>query len=214
MLLSESEEKALVNRAKKDPSAFGELFELHFDKIFKYVLRRTGNVQVAEDITADVFCKALDKLWQFTWQSVPFSAWLYRIASNDVHAYFRKGLHVGISLDQLMENSDTDMGVADLRDEIIEIEKEIEKSKEYKHIQIIISELPHLYQDALSLRFFEEKKVREIGIILNKKEGTVKSLISRGVGLIRQRLERDLEDKTQPFNMPSIMVGEGREKLL
>ena len=75
-MLSEFEEN-LVKRAKKDPEAFGLIYDKYYQPIFGYILRRTANVALAEDLTAQTFLKALKSLWRFRWQNVPISAWLY-----------------------------------------------------------------------------------------------------------------------------------------
>ena len=83
-------EKALVERAKKEPEAFGILFDKYYDQIYRYILHRTADKDLADDLTADTFHKALEKLWRYNWMNLPFSAWLYRIAINEVRGYYRK----------------------------------------------------------------------------------------------------------------------------
>jgi RNA polymerase sigma factor (sigma-70 family) len=77
-------ERELVERARTDADAFGELYDEHYGRIFGYVLRRTASVDAAQDVTSDVFFKALSNLHRFRWRDVPFSAWLYRIAGNEI----------------------------------------------------------------------------------------------------------------------------------
>jgi RNA polymerase sigma-70 factor, ECF subfamily len=84
------EERELVRQAQKDPDAFAELYDVYYPKIFGYVLRRSANLEAAQDITSETFLKALRKLWQFQWRSISFSFWLYKIATNEVNQYFRK----------------------------------------------------------------------------------------------------------------------------
>jgi RNA polymerase sigma-70 factor (ECF subfamily) len=75
------QERELVERAKSNREAFGELYDQYYSRIFGYVLKRTANIEVAEDVTSEVFFKALKNLRQFRWRGVPFSSWLYRIAN-------------------------------------------------------------------------------------------------------------------------------------
>lgn len=96
------QEQKLVEAAKTDANAFGELYDFYYSKIFNYILRRTGDFELAQDITTAVFMKALDKIQGFTWRGLPFSAWLYRIASNEIADHFR-GKPRTISLEVLME---------------------------------------------------------------------------------------------------------------
>ena len=214
MTITEEQEKALVEAAKSDPNAFGELFELHYDKIFRYVLRRTGSVAVTEDIVAETFFKAMNKLWQFQWQGAPFSAWLYRIATNEVNGHFRKNSRSLFSLDDYEDEYKDALDSSDLREEVLEAEREVEQCSAYKEVQETIALLPVRYQEVLTLRFFEEKKVREISVILNKKEGTVKSLLSRGVDQLRVKLSELENTRTQPSALSNILESEGREKIL
>ena len=74
------DERELVDRARKDPAAFGRLFDAHYDAILNYILHRTADVHLAHELASNTFFIALRKLWQFKWRKVPFSAWLYRIA--------------------------------------------------------------------------------------------------------------------------------------
>src|SRR5262245_19396033 len=99
-----NDEKELVRRAQHDPAVFGELYDCHYPKIFEYALKRTANLQAAQDITSETFFKALRKLWQFRWRNVPFSSWLYRIANNEANQYFRKRKNHPVSLDELRDS--------------------------------------------------------------------------------------------------------------
>ena len=93
-----SEEKELVEKAQRDPEAFGELYDQYYSPIFGYVLKRVANIETAEYITSEVFFKTLKNLGQFRWQNISFSFWLYRIATNQITDYFRKSKHEMFSL--------------------------------------------------------------------------------------------------------------------
>src|SRR5882672_12335605 len=82
--ISESmgEDRLLVEAAKKDPSRFAELYELNFTRVYAYIARRVGDRDVAQDLTSDVFHKALASIQSFEWRGVPFAGWLLRIAAN------------------------------------------------------------------------------------------------------------------------------------
>jgi RNA polymerase sigma-70 factor (ECF subfamily) len=67
----------LVEDARRDPEAFGKLFEEYYPKILRYTMYRTGNTEAARDITSETFFKALKNLWKFRWIGTTFSAWLY-----------------------------------------------------------------------------------------------------------------------------------------
>ena len=76
------DDRLLVEAAKKDPSRFAELYELNFDRVYAYIARRVGDRDVAQDLTSDVFHKALASIGSFEWRGVPFAGWLLRIAAN------------------------------------------------------------------------------------------------------------------------------------
>ncbi|MDV7391119.1 sigma-70 family RNA polymerase sigma factor, partial [Arthrospira platensis SPKY1] len=86
---SDAGEWALIERARVDKDAFGELYKLYVDRIYSYVYYRTGNAAEAEDLTARIFERAMKHIANFEQQGVPFSAWLYRIAHNLVANWYR-----------------------------------------------------------------------------------------------------------------------------
>ncbi|OIO49248.1 MAG: hypothetical protein AUJ34_01625 [Parcubacteria group bacterium CG1_02_41_12] len=203
--MTKTEEKQLIARAKKNPDAFGAIFEQYYEPIFGYVLKRTGNVHSAQDIVSETFFKALDRLWQFRWQGVSISSWLYRIATNEINQYYRKRKKAHISIEELIEKSGIELqDEHDLIDEISRQEEELERAHQWRKARKYISELDKKYQEVLSLRFFEEKKINEISEILNKKEGTVKSLLSRGMAQLRGKMS-----KTQPNSQSRILDTRG-----
>ena len=85
----EFDEKALIQRAKTNKDAFGQLYEIYYKRIYNYVYYRTGNVEDAEDLTARIFMRAMRHIERYQDQGVPFSAWLYRIAHNLVANWHR-----------------------------------------------------------------------------------------------------------------------------
>lgn len=181
------QQKALVQRAKSDAEAFGELYDEFYNPIFSYVLRRTARVDVAQDVTSEVFFKALKNLEQFRWRGVPFSSWLYRIASHEIANHFRKSKRRQVSLEKVensinISNTSTDT-------ELLQAEEELRRHEEYLALHESISRLPLKYQEVITLRFFEDKQLKEIGDILGKKEGTIKSLLHRGLERLRKLME-------------------------
>jgi len=173
-----SEEKKIVEEAKKNPEVFGELYDEFYKPIFNYILRRTSDIEETQDLTSQTFFKALKRLGDFRWQNVSFSAWLYRIATNEVNSFYRKrGSIIRISIDRIAEipsreTADKDLEIA---------EKELKNKKEFRKLHQNIRKLAPIYQIVITLRFFEKKKISEIGQILGKPEGTIKSQIHRGL---------------------------------
>jgi RNA polymerase sigma-70 factor, ECF subfamily len=193
------QEKQLIKQAKKDPQAFGVIFEEYYEPIFGYILKRTGNAHVAQDIASETFFKALDRLWQFRWQNLSISSWLYRIAINEMNQYFRKNKKTTYSIEQLLEESGIELeDEHNLAQELLEQEQELERAIEWKKARKLISSLPEKYQEVFSLRFFEDKKIREIAEILGKREGTIKSLLSRGRAKLKDEMSKtQLKDSSR-----------------
>jgi len=179
-------EKELIEQTKSDPGAFGVFFDEYYPGIFGYALRRTASVEVARDIAAETFSKAFRGLSGFRWKNIPMSSWLYRIASNEIISFYRHKKYEPESLDELREVAGFEH--ADSRNGFQEIqlaEQELERHQDFLQIQRLLRRLPAIYQEVIALRYFEEKKIKEIAAILGKNEGTVKSLISRGLEQLR-----------------------------
>ena len=179
------EEKELVKRAKKNLEVFGELYDQYYSQIFGYVLKRVANLEIAQDITSETFFKALKKLWQFRWKNISISSWLYQIANNEIANYFRKNKYKSVSLDKIPEL----IAVHNPEAEILEAEEELKKHQDFLVLQKKISKLPIKYQEVITLRFFEKKQIKEIAEILGKKEGTIKSLLHRGLEKLKSLVE-------------------------
>jgi RNA polymerase sigma-70 factor, ECF subfamily len=179
------EEKELLQRIKKDPQAFAVLYDRYYNPLFAYVFRRLGVYETARDITAEVFLKAFHKIGQFEWRSIPVSAWLYRIASNEINLSFRQSKYKprfieDVNLHQYLQHED---GV---ETEKAALEKAFLENKEFVAVQRALLQLDAKYQEVIALRYFEDKPIKEIALITGKNEGTVKSLVSRGLDKLRK----------------------------
>ena len=181
------QEKELVERAKNDTEAFGELYDRYYSQIFGYVLRRTASIEIAQDVTSEVFFKALKNLGQFHWRGTPFSSWLYRIAVHEIANYFRKNKQEQFCLKEVYNSISIPNPSAET--ELLEAEAELKRHEEFLTLHENISKLSVKYQEVITLRFFENKQVKEIGEILGKREGTIKSLLHRGLEKLRKLME-------------------------
>ena len=182
------QEKELVNRAKTDAEAFGLLYDEYYPKILGYVLRRTAGIDTAKDITSEVFLKALQNIKNFQWRDIPFSAYLYRIAEHEISNGYRHNKQL-ILLKQEIENSAITSDVS-LEDELALAEADIQKHEDFLLLHKCIIKLPRIYQEVIILRYFEKKHIGEICLILGKREGTVKSLLNRGL----KKLKKSMKD--------------------
>lgn len=182
-------EKELIDQAKHDPEAFGQLYDRNYSAILNYCIRRTGDIELAHDITSETFVKALKNITRFEWRDVSFSAWLYRIAGNEIASYFRKKSYKADSLDYLSESQGLEpISPEDLEEEFIEAQEELERHKEFLAIREQTGKLPIKYQDVIALRYFTNKNIKEIAEILQKPEGTIKSLLHRGLEKLKNQL--------------------------
>lgn len=179
-------EKDLVRRAQHSSEAFAGLYEIYYPRIYGYALRRTANVQLSLDITSVTFLKALKEIKKFRWREVPFGAWLYRIASNEINDHYRRcrGKRID-SIEEIAELADT----VDYADEVNHAEEELSRQQEFLRLREKIAELPEMYQEVIALKFFEKKRIREMVKILGKKEGTIKSLLHRGIERLREKMQ-------------------------
>ncbi|MBN2186247.1 MAG: sigma-70 family RNA polymerase sigma factor [Dehalococcoidia bacterium] len=173
------DEKDVVCRAiKGDEEAFAQLYGEHFDKIYRYIYLRVGNQADAEDLTQEVFVKILKAIGSYKWRNLPFTAWLFRIAHNQVIDYLRKVSKVEkVALEG-------DVASFDERDpeSIAEREFEIEELTE------TIKKLSPAQHDVISLRFGSGLSVAEVAKVLGKNTGTVKALQYNGVVALRRML--------------------------
>lgn len=184
-----NEEEVLVERAKNDPDAFGNLYDEYYSQVFSYILKRTANIEVAQDLTSEVFFKALRNIGKFRWRGFPFSSWLYRIAINAISDHFKEKRRSHILIEEFL--SSTDLCSPSPEVEVARAEEELNKHEEFLALHEAISKLPLKYQEVISLRYFEKKHLSEIGDILGKKEGTIKSLLHRGLERLRILTEQN-----------------------
>jgi len=185
--MDRGEERKLVRQAQRDRDAFARLYDHYHPRIFGYILRRTANLEVAQDITSETFLKVLGKLWQFRWRNVSFSSWLYKIATNEINQYFRRAEYKKtVSLEELQERGLELPSPQEPESELIEAQEELKQHQDFLEVQAKIVQLPAKYQEVITLRFFEKKQIREIAEILGKREGTIKSLLHRALERLRE----------------------------
>ena len=172
------DEENLVRRAKqKDQRAFTELYEAYFDKIYRYVAVKIGDRTEAEDMTQQVFLKALQSISSFNWKGVPFSAWLYRIAHNQVVDYFRK------------QNKRPDP----LYDEALAVsdnnpQQMAERNMDIEQVLSATRQLTDAQREVISLRFTGELSTAEVAKIMGKSQGAVKALQHSAILSLRKVL--------------------------
>jgi RNA polymerase sigma-70 factor (ECF subfamily) len=168
----EAQERLLVAAAQKDPSRFAELYENNFERVYAFVARRIRERQVAEDLTADVFHKALANLPGFDWRGIPFAAWLLRIAANAVNDYWKQSAKEELVGDPPEARS----------------EATLEDVEEQARLFRMVDKLPPDQRRVIAMRFAEGKTIREIAGELGRSEGAIKQLQFRGLERLRTQL--------------------------
>jgi RNA polymerase sigma-70 factor (ECF subfamily) len=180
------DDNELLNKIKIRPESFSELFKLYYQPIFGYIIRRTGSFDDSADIAADTFLKAFRHINNFKYNGIPVKIWLYRIATNEINLYFRhKQKHNSIF--ERLNIEDRKIFDSYMAEDRKEIETELQKHDQFLTIQRGLKELPIKYQEVIALRYFEGKENKEIVEILHINEGTLKSLLSRGVEKLRHK---------------------------
>lgn len=174
---TDKDEKALIERAKTDNEAFGLLYERYVDRIYNYVYYRTSNAADAEDLTARIFERAMKHIGNYRDQGVPFSAWLYRIAHNLVANFHRdRSRRKMISID--------DVGQWVIDDHGPEFSAQLMEDK--AALITSIRRLPMERQELLRLKFIDRLSNAEIGAIMGRSEGAIKSLYHRTLLALRE----------------------------
>jgi RNA polymerase sigma-70 factor, ECF subfamily len=186
---SRTTEHALVERARTDPEAFGCLFEVYYPRVLGFTYRCTWNRAVAEDLTSATFFKALRAIHRYD-QRAKFSAWLYRIATNEVRMHWRSQARKRAAQTGATDQVDRD-GVY-LQRCALEAEESVQaRMRLFAQLREAVTTLPDRYRTVIMLRYFEGLSCDMVAEVLNRRVGTVKSLIHRGVGRLRKILEQD-----------------------
>ncbi len=167
-------ERLLVEAAQRDPARFADLYETSFELVYAYIARRVGERATAEDLTSEVFKKALENLPRFTWRGVPFAAWLLRIAANIVAD---RSKHTARTVDNTY-----------LEDEAENAQSSLEEVEQRARLFRLIDQLPVDQGRVVRLRFAEEKSIREIAQELGRTEGAVKQLQFRALQTLRTQV--------------------------
>jgi len=177
--LEYNEADVLQRASEGDRDAFGELYARYIERIFNYVYYRTGNTHDAEDLTARVFQRAMNHIHNYTDRGVPFSAWLYRIAHNLVANWHR-------DRSRKQEIPITDIPVLPAKGD--HPETKLVRTEEQDALLRLIRRLPPERQQLLILKFVENLSNAEIGQIMGRSEGAIKSLYHRTLLALRDQV--------------------------
>lgn len=179
--MSEAEilhEYSILDQSRRNPQAFGELYEKYFDRIFNFIYRQTDDEDLTADLSSQTFLIALKNVDRYQFRGVPFSAWLYKIASNEVNKHYRKQKQTKvfsieeIRLRELMEQANEEFD-----------EEIIQRLMDY------LRDLPTEMLHVLELRFFEDKDFKEIAFILDITESGAKMRTYRALDRLRKNFK-------------------------
>ena len=175
VVAEETDERLLVEAAQRDPVKFGDLYELHFERIYGFISRRVGDRNTAEDLTSDVFHKALANLRTYEFRGAPIAAWLIRIAANAVADQSKRAARdlAGSSGDPPEPSTQPDLEAIEHRARLFRL----------------VQELPEDQRRVILQRFVEQKSIREIANELSRSEGAVKQLQFRALQSLRAQME-------------------------
>ena len=173
------EERLLVQAAQSDPAKFDALYELHFERVYYFLARRVRDRAVAEDLTSEVFHKALANLSAYEWRGAPFSAWLFRIAANAV-----ADQHKRVAREQPSSGNASN---PDMHPDLSS--PDLEAIDYHARLFQLVDLLPAAQRQVIRQRFVEQRTIREIAARLNKTEGAIKQLQFRALQALRAQME-------------------------
>ncbi|GAB4215686.1 MAG: sigma-70 family RNA polymerase sigma factor [Roseiflexaceae bacterium] len=179
--LEQYDDATLFARARrKDESAFAVLYARHYQRVYRYIAYRTDRLDVAEDLTAEVFLNAWNAVERVRSEEVPARAWLLRMAHNEVVDYYR-------TRRATVPLPDGETLVAALVQH--SPEPDVERRAEYTALVNAVQQLPDEWRQLIVLRFVEGLSFEEIGVILGKQSNACRQLQHRALGRLRDVLQ-------------------------
>ncbi len=174
-LKKEADEQLLIEAAQKDPARFADLYEINFERVYAYIVRRVRDRAETEDLTSETVQQALANLKRFEWRGIPFAAWLFRIAANLISDRYQKSGRE-VSDDPAIEAAHASPA-------------EIEDVERRATLFRLVETLPAEQKKVVVLRFVEQKSIKEVAREIRKTEGAVKQLQFRALTSLRARME-------------------------
>lgn len=169
-----ADERLLVEAAQSDPAKFAALYDIHFERVYAFIARRVQDRDRAEDLTSEVFHKALANLTRYEWRGAPFAAWLFRIAANAISDQVKRAAREPDHGEEPAEASE------EPNQETVEVRARLFR---------MVEKLPADQQRVIFGRFVEQRSIREIAQQLGKSEGAVKQLQFRALEKLRSQME-------------------------
>ena len=169
------ERKAVKQAQAGDPEALSTLYTFYFPRVYRFVTGRVRSVQDAEDVTEEVFLRMVANLKRFEWRGLPFGAWVFRIARNEVISHVRRQRRRGVpaQLSETLPDLGQDHAAA------YELQATIEVVREAS------AKLPPAQRDVIALRFGSGLSVAETALALNKTQNNVKVLQHKAIARLQ-----------------------------
>lgn len=184
-MLSDDEirnEYTILERSRKDKQVFGELYEKYFDRIFNFIFRQTDDESLTADLCSQTFLNALNNVDRFEFRGVPVSAWLYRIASNEINKHYRKKKSARVfSIEEMRVKELVEMSAEGWDEELVQ------------RLIGYLRELPTEMLEVLELRFFEDRDFKEIAYILSITESGAKMRTYRALDRLRKKFNLSIK---------------------
>lgn len=181
----QDELRQLIEKAKVlDREAFGRIYDIFYDRIYKYTYFKVGNLTEAEDLTAQTFTGALKAIENFTWQGSSFASWLFRIANNVVVDYYRAAGRYG------KEPLEDHLSLAGSVDPV----KTAIDNISFAKAQAAIAGLPEEQRQVVILKFISDMSNSETAKVMGKTEGAIKSLQFRALENLRRLLKSEKDE--------------------
>ena len=181
----EAEERRLIEAAQRDPLRFADLYDNYFESVYAYVARRARERDEVEDLTSEVFRKALANLPRFRWTGAPFAAWLFRIASNLIADRAKRVAKEGnVPLDDNLAASAGER-----------LQSSLEEVERLAHMFRMVGELAEDQRRVVVMRFAEDKSISEIANELRRSQGAVKQMQFRALENLRAKVAKTSNKK-------------------
>jgi RNA polymerase sigma-70 factor (ECF subfamily) len=176
------EDQKLVEEAKKDPQAFAALYDKYFDQIYRYVYRRVNDRDTVHDLVSQTFYDALSHIAEFEWRGFAFSAWLYKIAHNNVLKWYREN--------NKFKTTDIDEEGLQIPDEKSDSSELAEKNEVKEFVQTALEKLDPEEREIVRLKFFEEASNIEIAEIMGLSANHIGVKVFRVLKKVKQLLSQ------------------------
>ncbi len=175
----------LVILAKKDEAnAFGQIYDMLFKKIYRFVFFRVGHKEQAEDLTEEIFLKAFTKIKTVS-EDQNFEAWVYQIARNAIIDYYRSK-KITVGLDEIENTLEYESNVIDV----------INLDQQQKFLLKLLKELEPVQQTVIKLKFFDELNTPEIAALIKKSEGAVRVIQHRAILKLQELIKLEENNLT------------------